>query len=85
LLGEIRTTLRRMERDIEAQTALYLDIGAAVERVTVELAVNTRERRETNEAIARLARAARRVAPRSQTDRASCSATPQQKKALGVR
>jgi len=56
LLTDVRSALFRIETAIEAQTSLYLDIGAAVERVTAELAANTRERRETNEAIGRLAR-----------------------------
>jgi hypothetical protein len=56
LLTEIRTILLRLDQAAETQTALYLDIGAAVETLRAELLVNTRERRETNEAIARLSR-----------------------------
>jgi hypothetical protein len=56
LLTEIRTILLRLDRAAEAQEALYLDIGAAIEQLRAELLVNTRERRETNEAIARLSR-----------------------------
>ena len=56
LLTEIRATLLRLEHAVEAQAALYLDIGAVVEQLRAELLVNTRERRETNEAIGRLSR-----------------------------
>jgi hypothetical protein len=56
LLTELRSALSRVESAIEAQTALYIDIGAAVEQLRAELAVNTHERRETNEVLGRLAR-----------------------------
>jgi hypothetical protein len=56
MLGEIRDRVAQLEAAVEAQTGLYLDLGAAIERLTAELAVNTRERRETDEAIGRLAR-----------------------------
>jgi hypothetical protein len=56
LLTELRSALSRVESAIEAQTALYIDIGAAVEQLRAELAVSTRERRAANEGIARLAR-----------------------------
>jgi hypothetical protein len=56
LLTEIRTILLRLDQAVEVQAALHLDIGAAVEQLRAELTVNTRERRETNEAISRLSR-----------------------------
>ena len=56
LLTEIRTILLRLDQAAEAQEALYLDIGAAVEQLRAELAISTHERRAGNEAIARLSR-----------------------------
>jgi hypothetical protein len=56
LLTEVRSILLRIETAVETQTTLYLDIGAAVEQLRAELAVNTYERRAGNEAIARLSR-----------------------------
>jgi hypothetical protein len=56
LLTEIRTILLRLDQAADTQEALYLDIGAAIEQLRAELALSTRERRETNEAVGRLSR-----------------------------
>ena len=47
LLREIREILWRIERTVKAQTALHLDVCALAQRVLAELAVTSRERRDS--------------------------------------